>query len=315
MTTDTADHGHARRKSDRAGSEPAVDSDGTPVPPTDGPRAADEITLETDPSETALDAEDYDGTPDGASESDASEADESDDPASTPIVPPTNQLTRGRRRADGGIRTVRGTAADRSFRSTHPPRRRRTDEPIDTDSMRRRPARQRSQRGQLGWIATTVVLMLMLGGSVALDWYLWNTTEQWEERSGALTEINYDLGERLSAEQQTTLQLKSEIDLLTQQLATSNQKVTALSAEKASAVDESATYLQEIDGLEEDVSTASGVANALHRCVDGQQELVSYLSDAENYEAEELTDFSESVRALCAEAESANERFQRSLNQ
>lgn len=243
-----------------------------------------------------------DGTPEGGDESDASEADASDDPASTPVAIPVPPVRRARRGIDGGVHDART------------PRRRRSDEPGYRDPSQHRPSRRAPRRGRAGWIAATVVLMLLLGGAVALDWYLWNTTEEWERRSEALTEMNYDLGARLSSEQQTTMQLKSEIDLLTQQLATSNQKVTALSAEKASAVDESATYLQEIEALETDVSSASGVANALHRCVDGQQELVTYLRDAENYEPEELEDFSESVRALCEEAETGNDRLQEALS-
>ncbi|MFN3867045.1 MAG: hypothetical protein ACK4MD_10095 [Demequina sp.] len=301
MSTDTADHGHGRRRSDLPGAEPAVRDDAfaardgsAPLSPAQvRTRSGDGVTTPGDAPRTREDDID-DGTPEGAGESDASEADETDDPATTPIA--VAAPASSRRRGDGSARDNR-----------HHPRRRRTDGPPDLEPP---PTRK---RGRAGWIAATVVFMLLFGGATALDWYLWNTTEEWEARSEALTEINYDLGARLSSEQQTTMQLASEIDLLTQQLATSNQKVTALSAEKASAVDESAFYLQQIDALEGTVSSAAGVANALHRCVDGQQELITYLQDAESYDPDELAAFSSSVRALCAEAERANERLQTAL--
>ncbi|WP_062134550.1 hypothetical protein [Demequina aestuarii] len=317
MSTDTDDYGHGRRRSDRAGAEPAVDEgvrpDANPAHVDDAstPLLPEQIRTRSDgpapasaPSHTGRgDAGDADdGTPEGEDESDASEADEIDDPASTPIPPPVSPATRsrsrGRRRVDGGVREVAIAQ-----------RRRRSDGLVD-----REPAPGRTP-GRRGWIAATIVFMLLFGGAAALDWYLWNTSDEWEERAGVLTDVNYDLGARLSSEQQTTLQLTSEIDLLTQQLATSNQKVTDLSSEKASAVDESAVYQQEIDALETSVSSAAGVANALHRCVDGQQELVTYLRDAENYDPEELAAFSDSVRELCAEAEGANDRLQEALNE
>lgn len=310
MSTDTDDYGHGRRRSDRAGAEPAVDEAPRPAARPD-PDIEDSAPLDPErirvrsegpapasaPWRTGLEDSD-DGTPDGEDESDASEADETDDPATTPIALPVSPPTRSRKRIDGGVREVANAQ-----------RRRRSDGLVD-----REPAPRRTP-GRRGWIAATIVFVLLFGGAAALDWYLWNTSDEWEERAEMLTAVNYDLGERLSSEQQTTLQLTSEIDLLTQQLATSNQKVTDLSSEKASAVDESAVYQQEIDALETSVSSAAGVANALHRCVDGQQELVTYLRDAENYEPEELEAFSDSVRNLCAEAEGANDRLQEALNE
>ena len=190
-----------------------------------------------------------------------------------------------------------------------PYRRRRTDPPIQEPRRRRKRRRSRA-----GWIAATFIFFLLFGSAATLDWYLWNTAQEWEEHARQLTEVNYDLGARLSSEQQTTMQLNSEIDLLTQQLATSNLTVTALSAEKAGAVDESAIHLQEVEALEESLTSAGSAANALQRCVDEQEQLTEYLRDAENYEPEDLEDFSNSVRDLCASAEQANERLQDLLN-
>ncbi|MFW7415807.1 hypothetical protein [Demequina sp. SO4-18] len=331
MSTDTADYSHARRRSDRAGEASAASDDVTtepeaPANPSEAPAPASAASPEPHQDstehyheagrddlaadESAIDDStiDDDGSPDGDDESDASEADEIDDPATTPIPVPQAPEGRGRRRSD---RIARHDARGHVRRRTDEPRARA---PYDYDRDREIVDPPRT-RGRAGWIAATIVFVMLFGGAAALDYYLWNTAEEWETRAEMLTEANYDLGARLSGEQQTTMQLASEIDLLTQQLATSNQKVTDLSSEKANAVDESAFYLQQIDALEGDVSSASGVANALHRCVDGQQELVTYLRDAENYEPEELEDFSESVRELCAEAEAANDRLQNALSE
>ena len=300
MSTETAeDHGFARRRTDRATAEPAV---ADPAEATDdvAPSAASAPSAATPPTASSVapsaasapgdydddDALDTDG------ESDASEADEADPPEPSPaLVEPG--LTDPER--------VAGAVRD----DGRPHRRRRDDDERDLAPAPR--------RGRAGWIAAVVVLVLLLAGAATLDWYLWRTSNEWEARSEALTAINYDLGGRLSAEQQTTMQLSNEIDLLTQQLATSNQKVTDLSAEKASAVDESAYYLQEIDALEQNVESAAGTASALQRCVDGQQELVTYLQDAELYDPEDLEAFRTSVDELCTQAEEANVRLQDSL--
>jgi chromosome segregation ATPase len=154
---------------------------------------------------------------------------------------------------------------------------------------------------------------LLLVVSVLLNRHLWMTTDDWEARSVALTDVNYELGEQLSREQQTTTQLESEIDLLSQQLATSNQRVVDLSASKASAEDESEYATQQIDQLTTSLSNASGVANALHRCVDGQQQLVTYLETPDNYEPEELADYAESVDQLCNAAERSSEQLREAL--
>lgn len=179
----------------------------------------------------------------------------------------------------------------------------------------RRTRRRERRRARAGWIAATFIFFLLFGSAATLDWYLWNTTQQWQEHAGKLTEVNYDLGAQLANEQQTTMQLNSEIDLLTQQLATSNQTVTELSAEKAGAVDQSTIRQQEIEALEESLTSAGSVANSLHRCIDELHLLTEYLRDAENYEPEDLENFTATVNELCSSAEQANERLQEALNQ
>lgn len=189
------------------------------------------------------------------------------------------------------------------------------DHDQNQDYEPRRARRRERRRGRAGWIAATFIFFLLFGSAATLDWYLWNTTQEWEAHSTRLTQANYDLGARLAAEQQTTMQLGSEIDLLTQQLATSNQTVTDLSAEKAGAVDQSAIRQQEIEALEDTLSSAGRVANSLHRCIDEQQQLAEYLRNAEDYEPEDLEAFTTTVNELCSAAEQANDRLQEALNQ
>ena len=332
MESDTSDHGFARRKNDVASAQPAggeVDEsfeDETPpsAPETD---AADIDTLGADDVESA-DA----GSDD--TDADIAEADlldtqaiEIDGVTSThrkrPAPPrrvehpaTTGAIPLERIEAPAAVDVYdydidrRSRQEELGYSDATPHRRRRTDPPFEE------PRRTRERRrGRAGWIAATFIFFLLFGSAATLDWYLWNTAAQWEQRANQLTEANYDLGARLSAEQQTTMQLNSEMDLLTQQLATSNQTVTDLSAEKAGAVDQSAIHLQEIEALEDNLTTAGSIANALHRCIDEQQQLENYLRDSENYEPEDLQDFSASVNDLCTRAEQANERLQSSLNQ
>lgn len=327
MASDTSNHGFARRKSDAALAQPA------------NSEVDDSLEDESPPSAPESDAADADATEVDAHEADAHEADfveaELVDTQTIEIdgvVAAHRKRPAPPRRAEAPTTTgslplerIDAPAAvdvydydiDRRYRQEFahednevPYRRRRTDRPQE-EARRRRDRR----RGRAGWIAATFIFVLLFGSAAALNYYLWNTTQEWEQHAHRLTEANYELGARLSAEQQTTMQLGSEIDLLTQQLATSNQTVTDLSAEKAGAVDQSAIRQQEIEALEGTLANAGSIANALHRCIDEQQQLEEYLRDAENYEPEDLVDFSASVSDLCTRAEQANDRLQESLNQ
>ncbi|GIG54320.1 hypothetical protein [Demequina activiva] len=289
--TDAVDE---RTTSDLVSDDVSTEPD-TPAPTEDeasAPAAASPASAATasSPSISALSAADLDdGTPesDADPESDASDSDEADEPGTVVAPVPAAVAPDGR-----------------------PHRRRKTDPPLPAQDHE--PAR-RGRRA--GWIVTTVLLLLLLTGSVLLNWHLWTTTDEWQARADALTDVNYDLGERLSREEQTTMQLGSEIDLLTQQLATSNQRVIDLGASKASAEDASEYASQQIDQLTTSLTNASAVANALHRCVDGQQQLVTYLENPDNYEPEELADYAQSVRQLCAAAESSNEQLREALSE
>ncbi|WP_416811421.1 hypothetical protein [Demequina sp.] len=241
-----------------------------------------------------------DGTPesDADPESDASDLDEVDNlevGAAGTLVP----VTVGAVRDDGDLH-----------------RRRRHDPPpevFDYAVAARRGREPRQSGGRRGWIAASVLLFLMLGLSVALNWHLWTTAEAWEARSDELTDINYDLGDQLATEQSAGLQLESEIDLLSQQLATSNQTVIDLSAEKADALDATEYASQQIDTVTGHLTTATSVATSLQRCVDGQEQLIEYLGAPDNYDPVELAAFQKSVDELCTRAENANQRMRSEL--
>jgi len=236
-----------------------------------------------------------DGTPesDYDPESDASEADETDEVATaTPVEPPATA---------SAVADRRETTAGAVSHDGSPHRRRRNDPPPAA------PVAAPRRRGRAGWIAASIVLFLLLGAAVALDVHLWRTTDQWEARADDLTEINYALGEELSSEQSTTMQLESEIDLLSQQLATSNQKVVDLSAEKASANDASAFANQQIEELTGFLSQATAVASSMQRCIDGQEQLAEYLTEPDNYEPDQLAEYARGVSQLCDSARANNE--------
>lgn len=326
MGTETSDHGFERRK-DSPASAPSADPvvDEPAVEPDAVSDETVELSLETDAADADLIDADYLEVDDVETEQAANLASahrkrpaapqRADNAPITGAIPLERITTAPAHDVYDYDTDHRGIAPVPALYEDTPLRGQRDEHDNDSPTKPRRTRRHKRQRSRAGWIAATFIFMLLFGSAAFLDWYLWNTTQEWQDHSRHLTEANYDLGARLSAEQQATLQLNSEIDLLTQQLATSNQTVIALSADKAGAVDQSALRQQEIEALEDNLDSAGSVANALHRCVDQQQQLAEYLRDSENYEPEDLEDFSSGVSTLCTAAELANDRLQEALNQ
>ena len=154
------------------------------------------------------------------------------------------------------------------------------------------------------------VVLLVLGG---LTVYLWNTSDKWAARSATLEGQAYDLGERLSTEREYVIQQTEQIDILTQQLSTAQQRITELADQSAQAGDDVAFAMQEITYLKELVSLGGSVSLALNRCANDQKTLIGYLQNSANYSAAEIAQFKSSVDALCAAAQSANSQFQSEL--
>jgi small-conductance mechanosensitive channel len=156
------------------------------------------------------------------------------------------------------------------------------------------------------------VLVLTLGG---LTTYLWITTDKWAAHSASLEGQAYDLGQRLSTEEEYVVQQTEQIDILTQQLSTAQQSITDLAAQSAQAGDDVAYAQQENQYLNELVSLGGSVSLALNRCVNEQKTLVDYLQNSASYPAEGIAQFKSEVDALCAAAQSANAELQKQLAQ
>src|SRR5690606_2786353 len=117
-----------------------------------------------------------DGTPEGDDETDPSEADVTDEPGSQPT--PTGPAHAGSATtSEIPIRRAGSEAELAQYGHGATPRRRRSDEWADRRDAAPQPRRRR------GWIAATFIFALLFAGSAALDWYLWNTADQWEHRA------------------------------------------------------------------------------------------------------------------------------------
>lgn len=165
----------------------------------------------------------------------------------------------------------------------------------------------------IAWMVTAGIFFAIAATFVGLTIHLMDIADQWEVRADELTQINYELGEDLVAEQETVLTQEQEIDLLNDQLATLQQRVLDLADVVNQSDDNVATAQQQIDQLYETIDTGAAVANALRRCVDAQDQLAEYLSEAEEYDEDELAEFEASVDERCTAAINANQQFQASL--
>jgi hypothetical protein len=183
-----------------------------------------------------------------------------------------------------------------------------TPVPERTAALNRIPLDER-RRWQVVAAALSVAI-LVLGG---LTIYLWTASDKWAARSAILEGQAYDIGQRLSTEQEYVVQQTEQIDILTQQLSTAQQRITELADQSAQAGDDVAFAQQEIAYLNELVSLGGSVSLALNRCTNEQKTLVGYLQNSANYSAAEIAQFKSSVDALCAAAQSANSQLQSEL--
>ncbi len=183
-----------------------------------------------------------------------------------------------------------------------------TPVPERTAALNRIPLSER-RRWQV--VAAALALLgLILGGFTI---YLWVVSDRWAARADSLEGQAYDLGERLATEQAYVVDQTEQIDILTQQLSTAQQRITELADQSAQAGDDVAFAQQEIQYLSELVSLGGSVSLALNRCVNEQKTLVGYLQNADDYSAADIAQFKSSVDALCAAAQSANSELQKEL--
>ena len=98
-----------------------------------------------------------------------------------------------------------------------------TPVPERTGALNRIPLNERRRwqvvAGALG------LLGLILGGFTI---YLWVASDRWAARADSLEDQAYDLGQRLATEQAYVVDQTEQIDILTQQLATAQQRITEL---------------------------------------------------------------------------------------
>lgn len=228
----------------------------------------------------------------------------------TPGVPPTGAVPRPGTDTNAIYRPDYGTG-ERPRPGINPANEQTTvltPVPERTAALNRIPLGER-RRWQVVAAALGVVV-LVLG---ALTAYLWVTTDKWSARSASLEGQAYDLGQRLSTEQEYVVQQTEQIDILTQQLSTAQQRITELADQSAQAGDDVAYAQQEIKYLNELVSLGGSVSLALNRCANEQKTLVGYLENSAAYSADDIAQFKSSVDALCSAAQSANSDLQKQL--
>ena len=183
-----------------------------------------------------------------------------------------------------------------------------TPVPERTGALNRIPLNER-RRWQV--VAAVLALVALVLGGFTI--YLWVVSDRWAARADTLEDQSYDLGRRLATEQAYVVDQTEQIDILTQQLATAQQRITELADQSAQAGDDVAFAEQQIQYLGELVSLGGSVSLQLNRCVNEQKTLVGYLENSAAYTAADIAEFKASVVALCAAAQSANAEFQKEL--
>ncbi|WP_084100527.1 hypothetical protein [Demequina sp. NBRC 110051] len=166
------------------------------------------------------------------------------------------------------------------------------------------------------WIIATCVLGVALIGAGYLGWRMWQINEEWQAYSDDVTTANYDLGEQIASVQQNLTEKQQEVDLLSQQLSTSNDRLTDVSAEKAAALDSQELTSQVITTLEETLSLGQAATATLNSCIDGLEQLTTYLEAPEDeYDPEQIAEYASNVSDLCDNADAATVRFQGALTE
>ncbi|AEG44089.1 hypothetical protein [Isoptericola variabilis] len=174
------------------------------------------------------------------------------------------------------------------------------------------PAPARRRRGSRAAVVVLVVLLLAALGVAA---YLWLTTVRWQEDSAAWEQHAREQAERALSLETELAGVNAELVAAREQLATATERITALADEKARLGDETVAAQRYID-YQTRVSEAAGVvATALGQCIEAQSLLIGYLENREAYDPADLERFAGDVRALCDEANRANEQLQQELRQ
>ncbi len=163
------------------------------------------------------------------------------------------------------------------------------------------------------WIVVTSVLGVLLAVMIGFTIYLWDVSRAWEAQVEEITAVSEDLGSRLATEQSEVVRQQEQIDVLSDQLSTAQQRITELADLAAQTGDDVQYYVQEINRQRELATTGAAVAAALERCIEGHEQLVIYLRDEDNYDPAELAAYEASLNTLCSNATAANATFQQAV--
>jgi chromosome segregation ATPase len=149
--------------------------------------------------------------------------------------------------------------------------------------------------------------------AVALAAYLWVRTVRYEAYARSVVDQGRTIGTDLAAlraEHEGTL---AELDAVTTQLATAQDRITELADEKAQVGDDREVQRQLVDYQARISQAAANVASALSTCIQAQDQLIVYLENAAAYDPADLQRFKDEVRGVCAVASEANTELQRQL--
>lgn len=179
-----------------------------------------------------------------------------------------------------------------------------------TDALDRIPVSHRTR-----WIIVTSVLGALLIAAAGFIWYLWDVADEWAVQVDDVKAQNYDLGQRLSTEQEQVVSLQADLDETSQQLKAVQQRVLDLSADIAARDDNAEFYARQINDLTAIISTASSVTNALNQCIENKTQLATYMQNADAYDPDELAQFEAGVTTQCDAAAAASAELQRVISE
>lgn len=185
--------------------------------------------------------------------------------------------------------------------------------PVSAEPASSAPQRPRRDFRALGWMIAAIVLALAVIALIANSLNYRGLVRDWRDYAAEMDAANHVLGEQVALERKTVQEKTQEIELLSQQLSTAQQRITELADLTAQAGDNVQYFAQEINRLNEVLEASTAVSAALNRCVDGHQELLTYVKNASNYDPQEVAEFEESLATLCERAESAHTDLQKVL--
>lgn len=182
--------------------------------------------------------------------------------------------------------------------------------PMEDDAA---PSGRAPMKHQRLWIIVTSLLAVLLIAAGIITYRLTDVSNQWEAQVEDVTAQNYELGQRLADEQAKVVAFQAQVDLVSEQLTTAQQRVLELADDVAQRDDNAEFYARQINDLTGVLTTAATVANSLNKCVDYQRQLLGYLATPADYDPVEVATFEAGVVKICDAATAANVDLQTAL--